>query len=440
MPTQAHNGVSLRCGSFQVDVSPPVGHSLCGGLVQSARGKRDPLFARGLILDDGRTRVLLCAVDYCCLVGRAHRQVVRALARAAGISPACIALHTVHQHDAPYIHLDAEPLLKRHGIGQIDEAWWGATVKKIGQAAASVRRFQRVNAVGVGEARVAGCASNRRLIGRNGRVHAMRFSMTTDPALQAWPVGLIDPLLRSITLWSGRELVASLNYYACHPQSAYRRGLISADSIGEALRLTRQQFPAAFHLYFNGCGANITFGKFATKSPEANIRLFGARIADGIARGIRHSETTCVAPHSLIWRSRSVRLPVHVRLARTQAERWLASPRQLLPVRVVAAWALEAASRRRRWGQVKVQSLRLGPAWIVHLPAEVFVEYQLYAQSLRPEEFVAVAAYGEGGMFYLPTAEAFREGGYEVDALSSYSSPATEPLLKAAIRCALEIQ
>jgi hypothetical protein len=440
MPTQARNHVNLRCGSFQVDVSPPIGHALCGGLAPPARGQRDPLFARGLILDDGKTRVLTCAVDYCCLVGEAHRQVVRVLARGAGIAPGCVALHTVHQHDAPYVHLEAEPLLKRQGIGQIDEAWWEAMVKKLGRAAASVRRLQRVTAVGVGEARVTGCASNRRLIGRNGRVQAMRLSMTTDPALQAWPVGLIDPLLRTITLWNGRKLLASLNYYACHPQSAWRRGLISADSIGEALRLTREQFPAAFHLYFNGCGANITFGKFATKNPEANIRLFGSRIADGIVRGIRHSETTRVAPGPLLWRSRPVHLPVQVRLSRAQAERWLISPRQPLPMRAFAAWALEAGARRQRWGRVKVQSLRLGPAWIVHLPAEVFVEYQLYAQALRPEEFVAIAAYGEGGMLYLPTAEAFRQGGYEVDALSSYSTPATEPLLKAALRRALEIR
>ena len=63
---------------------------------------------------------------------------------------------------------------------------------------------------------------------------------------------------RLVAAVKGIKLLASVSYYATHPQSAYGRGLISADSIGEALRLTRKRFPAAQHLYFTGCAANIT--------------------------------------------------------------------------------------------------------------------------------------------------------------------------------------
>src|SRR5262249_7180371 len=42
-----------------------------------------------------------------------------------------------------------------------------------------------------------------------------------------------------------------------------------------------------------------------------------------------------------------------------------------------------------------------------------FVEYQLYAESFRPDGFVAVAAYGEGGPGYICTDGALSEGGYE---------------------------
>ena len=45
----------------------------------------------------------------------------------------------------------------------------------------------------------------------------------------------------------------------------------------------------------------------------------------------------------------------------------------------------------------------------------MFVEYQLYAQSLRPEPgaFVAVAAYSDNGLWYVPTASEYPKGGYE---------------------------
>jgi len=41
------------------------------------------------------------------------------------------------------------------------------------------------------------------------------------------------------------------------------------------------------------------------------------------------------------------------------------------------------------------------------------VEYQLFAQSVRPNDFVAVAAYGELGTGYICTDKAIAEGGYE---------------------------
>ena len=85
-----------------------------------------------------------------------------------------------------------------------------------------------------------------------------------------------------------------------------------------------------------------------------------------------------------------------------------------------------------------VTSYRLGPATILHLPGEAFVEYQLFAQSVRPDDFVAVAAYGELGTGYICTDKAFAEGGYEPTA--SFVGPPSETLLKASIREVLKKQ
>lgn len=60
------------------------------------------------------------------------------------------------------------------------------------------------------------------------------------------------------------------------------------------------------------------------------------------------------------------------------------------------------------------------------------VEFQLDAQRQRPDDFVAVAGYGEGCTNYLCTTKAFEEGGYEPTASSV--GPESERLLKAGIR------
>ncbi|PYU99852.1 MAG: hypothetical protein DMG26_16045 [Acidobacteria bacterium] len=80
---------------------------------------------------------------------------------------------------------------------------------------------------------------------------------------------------------------------------------------------------------------------------------------------------------------------------------------------------------------VDLSCYRLGPVRILHLPGEAFVEYQLYAQSLRPNDFVAVVSYGEGGPGYICTDTALTEGGYEPT--WSFVGPPSEARLKTGI-------
>ncbi len=91
--------------------------------------------------------------------------------------------------------------------------------------------------------------------------------------------------------------------------------------------------------------------------------------------------------------------------------------------------------RRRQAGrQLDVQCLRLGRARILHLPGELFVEYQLAAKAMRPDLLVALAAYGDYAPWYIGTAVAYTQGGYETGPNSSNVAPEVEGVLMAAIR------
>ena len=75
---------------------------------------------------------------------------------------------------------------------------------------------------------------------------------------------------------------------------------------------------------------------------------------------------------------------------------------------------------------------RLGPALLLHLPGESFIEYQLKAQQARKDAFVCTASYGDGGMGYIPTDKAFFEGGYEPSV--ALAAPCEEMLTKAIVK------
>jgi hypothetical protein len=86
---------------------------------------------------------------------------------------------------------------------------------------------------------------------------------------------------------------------------------------------------------------------------------------------------------------------------------------QLVLPRVKAARALAWAERAKNEHDITVARLRLGPIEILHAPGELFVEYQLAAQKMKPDAFVCMAAYGDYGPGYIGTAEAYSQGGYE---------------------------
>ena len=72
------------------------------------------------------------------------------------------------------------------------------------------------------------------------------------------------------------------------------------------------------------------------------------------------------------------------------------------------------------------------------MPGELFVEYQLAAQAMRPDLFVAMAAYGECAPGYIGTAIAYDQGGYETQPSSSKVSPQVEGVLLDGLRRLLD--
>ena len=82
---------------------------------------------------------------------------------------------------------------------------------------------------------------------------------------------------------------------------------------------------------------------------------------------------------------------------------------------------------------IDIGCLSVGRARILHMPGELFVEYQLAAKAERKDLFVAMAAYGDYGPGYICTDIAYKEGGYEAGPASGVA-PGSEKVLMTAIK------
>jgi hypothetical protein len=89
-------------------------------------------------------------------------------------------------------------------------------------------------------------------------------------------------------------------------------------------------------------------------------------------------------------------------------------------------------ARRCEMGEtIDVQCLKIGSAYVLHMPGELFVEYQLAAQKLRPNSSVMMAAYGDYGPGYIGTSIAYTQGGYETGPVSRVAPEVEDVLMKA---------
>lgn len=431
---------TLRLATFEVDATPPVGSPLSGGN-DVAKEIVDPLSCRGLVfIPAGQTPIVLGAIDWINNANGGYDAWRLALAEAAGTSPSRVAMHALHPHDAPSCDFDAELLLLAHG--REPDGFSPAFARDTIRRAAAALKEAMANPVPVthlstGQAKVEKFASNRRLLGPDDKVLYGRMSNTKgQPHLRALPEGLIDPYVRVFGLWNEEEPLVALSYYATHPQSYYGEGGVSCDTVGLA-RNMRQKETGVPHIHFNGAGGNIAAGKYNNRSKE-NRRTLARRLAEGMAAAWSEAEKGPLAAGDVGWGVEACHLPAEIRgdEGKRFGEEALAQAFKADPAR--GAGDLAWLHRSNAGHKIPLTCLQLGEARVLHMPGELHIEYQLAAQEMASERFVAMTAYGDGGPGYIGTRASYPKGGYEVGPPSNVA-PEVEDVLTSALRRLLEV-
>ena len=393
----------MKLAKFKINFTPPEKTPVLWGTGDETTGIRDNLWFRGIILDDGVFKYVIASLDYCGLMNSAYDDLVETIAQALNLPLENVIIHCIHQHDAPLINFEIDEIL---GVKTFPRDWWNDLLVKTSERfKQALREMINVSGIGFASKKISGYASNRRIIGNDGKIKYTRYSKCNFPQVKAMPCGTIDPVLRTVAFKDEDDnIIASWNFYATHPQVADGRKMFSADAPGEAMKLIEKNLPEGFPCYFSGLSGNVTAGKYSTTDLEGNISKFGKILADGIESNLKclnwtKCDTIKLTNESFIYpRKKNINYCFD-------------DPAKNNVIEAVVQSCMQYAKNV----EYKISMLSFGSVNILFFPGEPFVEYQLFAQSQIADDFLAVCGNCSDNFLYVPMKKSFAEGGYEVE-------------------------
>ncbi len=394
------NAQSLRAGVSRVDITPPLGVDMWGYFDRSgpANGKLDPLFARVLVLDDGRQSVAVITLDLGRSFGPPQIAWLRDKARRQH-AVAEIMLIASHTHSGPVIddsYDDGVPEWEQRALEKIADS--------IGEAVSKLKAA-RIG-VGLGQATL---GHNRRIIQSDGSVKMLWRNSTGQQT------GMIDPTVGVIRVddANGTPMAILVNY-ACHPVIFGPDNLrYSADFPGAMAKLVESSFdekPICFFLQ----GAPGDINPMMDKTPLAEnadaIKIeIGQQLGREVVRVAKTIKPEASATPQVAFLSEELRF----------RNRWdLDSMRQMMTL----AFPPALAKRYQRYIvpeiAASVTTLVINKqVALVGLPGEPFVGLQLLLKSRSPLATTFMTGYTNGYYGYFPTISAAVAGGYGANTL-----------------------
>lgn len=396
----------LRAAVVRAEITPEVGTYLAGyARLRGSKGVRDPLLATALMLDDGATRVALVSLDLLAIHEDVVGEIEAGLVARAGLSPEGLVVACSHSHYAPMASAQDSGKEARFVAGLVE-----ALVHAGAQAADALEPVT----LHAGSAEV-GIAVNRRQLNAAG-----------EATLGRNPEGAVDRSLHVVEARRpGGEPLATIVNMACHPTEMhpkYRR--VSAAWPGE-MRARVERETGAPVLFVQGATGDLNPDHdWGDEDLCASAKLGGAA---GEATLAARAKTRPVAGVPLAAAREQVWLAILSERGRRGVpighrgglSRHTKVPRALVDPVLDRMYPWKTKARRREDGgwevPLVVSGLRLGEVALCGHGAETFNAIGTAIKSGSPASHTLFAGYANGMIGYLPTAEAFGQGGYEVD-------------------------
>jgi len=334
------------------------------------------------------------------------QEIIRRIADETAVPMASIFVHAIHTHSAPVME---------HGTSEANDRYirWaiGRIVQNAVRTMVETEPYQTCS-LRYGSARC-DISANRRLVDPQTGLAA---KVSNIQGANDQEVNILQ-MVNS----AGVPVVTLLNY-ACHPVVlGYDSNSVSTDYPGAA-RETVEQALGGMAIFLNGAAGNIN-PCLTDQTDPAIADQEGRKLGVAV---VNSTMETWKGPLDIKVQNRTVQLPY--RDQKMTAERFQHEVERRLDEQTefhnwqqdLRKWSAVMIDHLHRGRvpdtcSITVSALRMGPAVFLMSQGEVFIEYQIRAKQSCPDKKVFFVAYTNGLKGYVPTAEAFRHKGYEVD-------------------------
>ena len=375
---------TFRAAAVKVDITPATNKWLAGYPARQSTGVHDHLFHRIVALDDGRTQFFLVASDLCLYSPSVYDETAARLQQEMGIDPVQVWWTTTHTHSAPEVgpHGLLKILMPERYKHDPDQEYTAGVERSlidgIKEARAKLEPARMVVGTGFSAANI-----NRRARDPLGHI-----------SLGLNPDGPADRQIGLIRLErpDGSPIALIANYAMHGTALGQQNTSISGDAPGTVASYVEEKLGAPM-LYVNGAAGNLApIYTVQENFQAAHITEFNVLLGDKIlaANG-----------------SMTVPLPeVNLR----PGQRFVETPRKQ-----GAGWdASLGDSPIAGTMRVPVRFLTVnGDLAIYSAPVELFCEIAMGVRDRSPYRYTFYFGYANGWLGYLPTRQAFGEGGYE---------------------------
>jgi neutral ceramidase len=400
----------MKIGTARVDITPPLGCLMAGfeSRTTGATGVHDPLHARVLVAEGAdETTVALVVAELLQVEQGVQDLVAGQVLRSTGIPRERLQLVGTHTHSGPVVE-PGSPIERM-------------IVERIAGAVADAFSTRREATIAVGVGTVTGIGANRRPAGGpvDDRVTVVRFDDETGQPL------------------------ATLVNYGCHPTTlGPNNTLYSADYPGVLCRELEQAF-GGLVVFTTGPQGDVNPGGYSPEGSMVGVVVpwrtfesaekYGRALAEtalGVRNGLQPSAAQRVWGTSEVVELARKPLPdaaatrraADLAIAAAAAVREVdLSPDATYHALVAAAYAdlvagQAAAPNSDGPVRVRISGLGFGPFVHVGVQGELFVALGQQIRAALGDETTCIAALCDGTVGYIPTAEAYAEGGYEPNA------------------------
>lgn len=442
----------MKTGFARICINPPYGAPIVGYYEpRFVKGILDDLYVRALVFDDGKTQAAVIAIDLCLLGQKYYDAMKAAISEAAGIDKDAIFINCSHTHTGPLVGKD---FASSKGSAEAYDAFLISSVR---DAVLYAQQDLKEATLETAEGQAKNISFIRRYRMKDG-------SVATNPGVNNpnidHPLGTPNETLKLVKILREQGEDIFIINFGTHPDSVGGE-YISADYMGYVCATIERALPNTRCMFLLGPQGDVNHVNVAPTPGEAAISEIDF---DGVPRSIRHAEhmgrilagavlsvcsvTEKLHADTICFASARVDLPSHQENDRLEEAKQIyaiyeAGRASELPYKEMELTTVVAEAKRI----VKLENgpesfpfylstIKIGELVFAGIGGEPFTEIGNRICAASPFRTTILCCLTNSAGGYIPTANAYAEGGYE--AKSSALKPGCDDILVSGMQSLLQ--